>query len=163
MPKLPDDVTGAPDNDQEREFKPVPSGRYVMVLDEVLEDVTGPDSKSPGTDKFVYKLRVDLDYHPLLRDKKKGPFSTYVQEHVPCTAAMKWKHKQIMEAFGYTVDSDTNEIIEDPEARAVAYLAPKPDFKDPEKKRTTASRYVAFDPKKFVYSPEVAEDNDDNQ
>lgn len=162
MPKLPEEVTSAPssDNTGDGEYQPLKAGRYVMRLIEVEEGETGENSKNPGTPKFVYTLQVDKDYHPELR---KGRWSTRIREHVPCTAKMKWKHEQIMNAFGYTVDSDTDEIIEDPDARAVAYTKVGRDIKDPEKKTTEAKRYVTFDASKFEYSPEDSDDEDDNQ
>ncbi|UTN93061.1 hypothetical protein SEA_MARKY_58 [Streptomyces phage Marky] len=158
MPKLPDEVVDAPSNENSGDdFQPLKAGRYVMRLVEVEEGETGEHSKNPGTPKFVYVLQVDKDYHPELR---KGRWGTRVSEHVPCTAAMKWKHEQIMNAFGYTVDSDTDEIIEDADARCVMYSKIGTDIKDPEKKVTEAKRYVKFDASKFTYSPE---DEDDNQ
>lgn len=162
MPKLPDDVVNAPssDNTGDGEYKPIKAGRYVMRLVEVEQGETGENSKVPGTPKFVYVLQVDKDYHPELRT---GRWGTRVSEHVPTTPQMKWKHEQIMNAFGYTVDSDTDEIIEDPDARCVMYSKIGNDIKDPEKKVTQAKRYVKFDPAKFTYSPEDADDADDNQ
>lgn len=160
MPKLPDEVIDAPSSENEGgEYLPLKPGRYVMRLIEVEEGETGENSKNPGTPKFVYTLQVDKDYHPELR---KGRWSTRIREHVPCTAAMKWKHEQIMNAFDYTVDSDTDEIIEDPDARCVAYTKIGKDIKNPEEKTTEAKRYVKFDSSKFTYSPEDA-DEDDNQ
>jgi hypothetical protein len=157
MPKLPDDVVNAPSGENDGDFLPLKPGRYVMRLVEVEEGETGEFSKNPGTPKFTYGLQVDKDYHPELR---KGKWGTRVSEHVPCTPAMKWKHEQLLNAFGYTVDSDTDEIIEDAEARCVMYSKIGKDIKDPDKKVTEAKRYVKFDPAKFTYAPA---DEDDNQ
>ena len=160
MPKLPEEVVNAESNDQDGgDFQPLKPGKYVMRLIEVEEGETGEYSKNPGTPKFAYALQVDKDYHPELR---KGRWGTRVTEHVPCTANMRWKHEMIMNAFGYTVDSDTDEILEDPDARCVMYSKIANDVKDPEKKVTASKRFVKFDPSKFEYSPEDADD-DDNQ
>ena len=69
--------------------------------------------------------------------------------------------KQMFEGFGYTADSDTDEILEDPEARIVGYVKTGKDIVsgDP---RSEVSRYVKFDASKFTFSPED-EDDDDNQ
>lgn len=156
MPKLPKNVQDAAPGDSAEDFKPLKPGRYVLKLSEVEEGETGPNSAEPGTPKFVYKLVVDKDYHPEL---KKGRWQTAFQEHVPVTDKMAWKHEQIMTGFGYTLDSDTDEILEDPEARIVGYVKTGKDIVtgDP---RSQVSRYVAFDPKKFTFH---GDDEDDNQ
>jgi hypothetical protein len=157
MPKLPQDRAQGAANQEAGEYQPLKPGRYVMKLTEVEEGETGPNSKNPGTEKWVWKLLVDKDYHPELR---KGRWQTSFQEHVPLTSNMDWKMKQLFEGFWYTPDSDTDEIIEDPEARIVGYVKTGKDIVsgDP---RSQVSRYTAFDPSKFEFSPEDAED--DNQ
>ncbi|AWY07538.1 hypothetical protein SEA_LAZERLEMON_55 [Streptomyces phage LazerLemon] len=158
MPKLPKERAENAANQESGDFKPLKPGRYVMRLAELEEGVTGEKSKNPGTDKWVWKLTVDKDYHPELR---KGRWQTAFQEHVPLTENMDWKMKQLFEGFGYTTDSDTDEILEDPEARIVGYVKTGKDIVTGEP-RSEVSRYVTFDPSKFTFSPEET-DEDDNQ
>lgn len=158
MPKLPKERAEGANNQESGDYKPLKPGKYVFKLTEVEEGVTGEKSKNPGTDKWVWKLVVDKDYHPELR---KGRWQTAQSEHIPLSENMDWKMKQMFEGFGYTADSDTDEILEDPEARIVGYVKTGKDIVsgDP---RSEVSRYVKFDPSKFTYSPEDADD-DDNQ
>jgi len=157
MPKLPKDRAEGANNQESGDYKPLKPGKYVFKLTEVEEGETGPNSTNPGTEKWVWKLVVDKDYHPELR---KGRWQTSQQEHIPLTEKMDWKMKQMFEGFGYEVESDTDEIIEDPDARIVGYVRTGKDIKtgDP---RSEVSRYVPFDPEKFTFAPEG--DEDDNQ
>lgn len=159
MPKLPSDRAEGAGNQEEREaFQVLPGKRYVYKLTEVDDsEVTGPNSKAPGTDKWVFKLQVDKDFHPELR---KGSWQTGLFEHIPLTESMDWKLNQLFTAFGYTTDSDTDEIIEDPDARCVAYVFADKSY-DPDAPQMKAKKYVAFDPAKWTKVPEVEED--DNQ
>lgn len=159
MPKLPKERAEGAQNQESGDYKPLKPGKYVFKLTEVEEGVTGEKSKNPGTDKWVWKLVVDKDYHPELR---KGRWQTAQSEHIPLTPNMDWKTKQLFEGFGYTADSDTDEILEDPEARIVGYVKTGKDIVsgDP---RSEVSRYVKFDPSKFTFSPEDEADDDDNQ
>ncbi len=158
MPKLPKERAEGAQNQESGDYKPLKPGKYVFKLTEVEEGVTGEKSKNPGTDKWVWKLVVDKDYHPELR---KGRWQTAQSEHIPLSENMDWKMKQMFEGFGYTADSDTDEILEDPEARIVGYVKTGKDIVsgDP---RSEVSRYVKFDASKFTFSPED-EDDDDNQ
>jgi hypothetical protein len=158
MPKLPKDRQDGANNQESGDYQPLKPGKYVFRLTEVEEGETGERSKNPGTPKWVWKLLVDKDYHPELR---KGRWQTSFQEHVPLTSNMDWKMKQLFEGFGYTVDSDTDEIIEDPDARIVGMVKTGKDIVsgDP---RSEVSRWMPFDPAKFTYAPEDA-DEDDNQ
>lgn len=159
MPKLPKErQDGANAQEPQGEYKPIKPGKYVMRLTEVEEGETGPDSTNPGTPKWVWKLQVDKDYHPELR--KGGPWSTSFFEHVPITEKMDWKMRQLFEAFGYTVDSDTDEIIEDADARCVAIVGRGKNRRTDEDE-AQVKRYIAFDPSKFTFSPE--DEDDDNQ
>jgi hypothetical protein len=158
MPKLPQDrAQGA--NDQEDtagDFKPLPRGQqFVFKLIEVEEGVTGPNSKNPGTPKWTWKLEVDKDYHPELR---KGSWSTRQFEHVPLQQNMDWKMRQLFTGFGYTPGSDTDEIIEDVNARIVGKIKHERDQND--EISSVVSRYTQFDPEKFTFAPEVDEDAD---
>jgi len=159
MPKLPKDRQEGAQNQESGDYKPLKPGKYVFKLTEVDDSqVTGEKSKNPGTEKWIWKLVVDKDYHPELR---KGRWQTSQQEHIPLLESMDWKMKQLFEGFGYTVDSDTDEIMEDPDARIVGYVRTGKDIVsgDP---RSEVSRYVPFDAEKWAdkYSPE---DEDDNQ
>lgn len=158
MPKLPQDRAEGAQNQESGDFKPLKPGKYVMRLSEVEVGETGERSKNPGTPKWVWKLVVDKDYHPELR---KGRWQTAFSEHVPLTENMDWKMKQLFEGFGYTPDSDTDEILEDPDARIVGVVKTGKDIVTDEP-RSEASRYIPFDPSKFEFSPEDADD-DDNQ
>lgn len=157
MPKLPKDRAEGAANQESGEFKPVKPGRYVCLLTEVEEGETGERSAEPGTPKWVWKLKVDKAYHPELR---KGRWQTGLQEHIPLTPKMDWKTKQMFEGFGYTTDSETDEIIEDPDARIVALIKTGKDIVTGEP-RSEASRYIPFDPSKWEKVPD--EDDDDNQ
>jgi hypothetical protein len=154
MPKLPQDRVEGANNQEAGEYKPLKPGRYVFKLTEVEEGVTGEKSKNPGTDKWVWKLAVDKDYHPELR---KGRWQTAQSEHIPLSEN---KMQQMFEGFGYEVESDTDEIIEDPDARIVGYVKTGKDIVSGEP-RSEVSRYVKFDPSKFTFSPES--EDDDNQ
>lgn len=155
MPKLPKDRAEGAQNQESGDFKPLKPGKYVLRLTEVEEGVTGEKSKNPGTDKWVWKLTVDKDYHPELR---KGRWQTAFSEHVPLTENMDWKMKQLFEGFGYTTDSETDEIIEDETARIVGFVKNGKDIVtgDP---RSEVSRYIPFDPAKFNFAPEEDDDN----
>ena len=159
MPKLPKERQEGAANQEGGDFKPLKPGKYVMRLTEVEEGETGEKSKNPGTPKWVWKFVVDKDYHPELR---KGRWQTAFSEHVPLTENMDWKMKQLFEGCGYTTDSETDEIIEDEEARIVGIVKTGRDIVsgDP---RSEVSRYIPFDPEKFKFSPESDEDEDDNQ
>lgn len=158
MPKLPKERAEGAANQESGDFLPLKPGRYVFMLTEVEEGETGEKSKNPGTEKWVWKLVVDKNYHPELR---KGRWQTSQQEHIPLTENMDWKMKQMFEGFGYEVEgTDTDEIIEDADARIVGYVKTGKDIVtgDP---RSEVSKYIKFDPAKFTFSP--ADDEDDNQ
>lgn len=155
MPKLPQERAEGAQNQESGDFKPLKPGKYVMRLSEVEEGETGERSKNPGTPKWVWKLTVDKNYHPEL---KKGRWQTAFSEHVPLTENMDWKMKQLFEGFGYTADSDTDEIMEDPDARIVGVVKTGKDIVTDEP-RSEVSRYIPFDPSKFT----LHEDDDDNQ
>jgi hypothetical protein len=74
---------------------------------------------------------------------------------------MDWKMKQMFEGFGYTPDSDTDEILEDPDARIVAWVVTGKDIVTGED-RTEAQKYMVFDPTKFPKVP-FGDEDDDNQ
>ncbi len=156
MPKLDKGYADEVDQEEAGDFKPLKPGKYVYRLVEVEEGETGPNSQNPGTPKWVWKLAVDKDFHPELR---KGRWQTTLQEHVPLTNNMKWKTKQLFTGFGYTADSDTDEIIEDEDARIVAQVKTGKDVQSGDD-RTQAVRYIAFDSSKWERHPE---DEDDNQ
>lgn len=159
MPKLPKERADGAQNQESGDFKPLPpKKRYVYMLTEVEEGVTGEKSKNPGTEKWVWKLKVDKAYHPELRE---GRWQTSLQEHIPITESMDWKMKQMFEGFGYTPDSDTDEILEDPDARIVAWVVTGKDIVTGED-RTEAQKYMVFDPTKFVKVP-FGDEDDDNQ
>lgn len=161
MPKLPAERQTGTENQESGGFKILKPGRYVYKLTEVEEGVTGEKSKDPGTEKWVWKLALDKDYHP---EYRKGRFQTSLQIHIPLTEKMDWKMKQMFDGFGYTPDSDTDEIIEDDEARIVAYVATGKDIVTDED-RTEAKRFIPFDPTKFEKVPyeDGDEQDDDNQ
>lgn len=156
MPKLPAARAEGVANQESGDFKPLKAGRYVYKLTEVEEGVTGEKSDNPGTEKWVWKLKLDTDYHP---EYRTGRWQTSLQEHVPLIEKMEWKLKQLFEGFGYTPDSDTDEILEDPDARIVAYVKTAPDIVDGSD-RTKATRYVPFDPTKFTKVPQGDEDDE---
>lgn len=158
MPKLPTERVEGAEKQDSSEPKPLKPGRYVVELTEVEEGETGVNSKNPGTDKWVWKIRVAREFHPEL---KGGRFQSSFFEHVPLTENMDWKIKQLYTAFGYTPDSDTDEIIEDPDAYAVAYVKTGKDQSGAD--RSEVSRYVAFDPAKYTKVVADDEDADDNQ
>lgn len=158
MPKLPTERVEGADQQDASEAKPLKPGRYVVQLTEVEEGVTGEKSANPGTDKWVWKFKVAKEFHPEL---KGGRFQTSFFEHVPLTPNMDWKTKQLFTALGYTPDSDTDEIIEDPDAYAVAYVKTGKDQTGAD--RSEVGRYVAFDPAKYTKVVDEPEDEDDNQ
>lgn len=157
MPKLPQDRAEGANNQESGDFQPLKPGKYVMRLSEVEEGETGERSKNPGTPKWVWKLTVDKDYHPEL---KKGRWQTSFSEHVPLTENMDWKMKQLFEGFGYSTDSDTDEILEDPDARIVGIVKTGKDIVTDEP-RSEVSRYIVFDSSKFTFHGDDADD--DNQ
>lgn len=159
MPKLPQErIAGA--NEQEAgDYQPLPTTKgalYVYRLTEVEEGVTGENSKNPGTPKWVWKLAVDKDYHPEL---KSGRWQTTLFEHVPHTPSMDWKNKALFHGFGYSTDSDTDEIIEDPDARIVVKVKTGKDIVSGEP-RTQSASFKPFDPSKWEKHDA---DEDDNQ
>lgn len=157
MPKLDDDYAQEVDNQEGGDFQPLPGKRYVYKLMEVEEGETGPQSKNPGTPKWVWRLQVDKDYHPELR---KGRWQTTLFEHVPLAKNMQWKMKALFAGFGYSADSDTDEILEDPDARIVVYVKTGESIVsgDPE---TQSKRFATFDPTKWEKAPD--DDGDDDQ
>jgi hypothetical protein len=157
MPKLDGGYAAETEEQEGGDFQVLKPGKYVYRLTEVEEGETGPNSKEPGTPKWVWKLAVDKDYHPELR---KGRHQTTLQEHIPLTKNMQWKMKALFNGFGYTADSDTDEIIEDETARIVVYVKTGKDIQtgDP---RTQSQRFVQFDASKWERFPE--DDEDDNQ
>lgn len=159
MPKLSAERQKGVDSQEKGEFKPLKPGRYVYKLTEVEEGVTGEKSKDPGTDKWVWKLSLDKDYHP---EYRKGRWQSSLQIHIPLTEAMDWKTSAMYEGFGYTPDSDTDEIIEDEEARIVVYVGTGKDIVTGED-RTEAKRFLQFDPSRFTKVPYDDPDDDDNQ
>lgn len=159
MPKLPEDRAASAEKHDASGPKAI-KGRYVVRLTEVEEGVTGENSKNPGTAKWVWKTSVAKEFHPELR---KGRFQTTFFEHVPLTESMDWKIKQLFTAFGYEVNSNTDEIIEDDDAFAVAYVKVGKDLSQAD--RSEVARYIPFDPAKYEKVPDEDEDvpEDDNQ
>jgi hypothetical protein len=158
MPKLPEDRAEGAEKQDATGPKPI-KGKYVVRLTEVEEGETGPNSKNPGTDKWVWKFAVAKEFHPELRT---GRHQTTFFEHVPLTESMDWKIKQLFAALGYEVNSNTDEIIEDEDAFAVAYVRVGKDQSNAD--RSEVTRYVPFDPAKYEKVPEDdAAEDDDNQ
>lgn len=109
MPKLPKDVAKkALAADDLGEYDILPVGWYVVRLVEVEErEPQGEDNKGPY---WSWKLSTSKQYHPDHADQWLWTNTSLSQERFV---------KRMFTAFGYTPDSDTDEIIDDVEALAL--------------------------------------------
>lgn len=156
MAKLTADQTEEVNEAEESkgEFLPRPAGEYVYKLVEVKDDGEGP--KGPY---WTWVLEMDTDYHP----KFKSGYSTYVF-HIT-SLGQPGMVKAMFNGFGYSPDSDTDEIVEDPDARIVGRTVVNSFKKKGETEPTINNKLKsvkAFDPEKWEKIEEPDDDDWDN-
>lgn len=99
MPKLPAAAQEAAESAESMSFDPIPDGVYTAKLTEV------DDSVAPGPAGPQWKLTWEVT-----DEEYKG---RKLFERMSLSKAAAFKVKEIYEALGYTLDSDTDEMIGD--------------------------------------------------
>lgn len=122
MSKLPKNLAAKAANAEDKpELHPWKPGRYVCTLSKVEEET----SEKSGNDYWKLWLVADKDYHRA----KDVPGVAW--DNVTLIESLDWKQKQFFNSFGYDVDSDYDEILDDPDARCVVVVgAPRENKKD---------------------------------
>lgn len=101
MPKLPKAAAKRVDEAEVSQFDALEEGTYIGKLSKVtVSDQPGPSGAHYWTWEFE-------DIHTL--DGDKVPGRLWVNTSLAETA--DWKMKEVFDAFGYTPDSDTDEMI----------------------------------------------------
>lgn len=99
MAKLPDTVQQKAADAEVKDFSAFEPGKYDISLVEV--DVTKPDG--PKGKYWVWKFKVE-----------EGPGKgRYLWMNVSLAEQAAWKVREVYDALGYTLDTDTDEMIGD--------------------------------------------------
>lgn len=96
MPKLPKAVQKAAEEAESSSFEALPEGKYLCQLDEVKTDGSG---KAGPYWTWVWKIHED-----------NGSFAGRLLWDT-VSLSVDWKVKQVFEALGFSLDSDTDEMI----------------------------------------------------
>lgn len=149
MPKLNQEQVETVEAVQTREFQPIPPGRYVCRLLEV-EEKHKPGSEYPY---WKWTFQVDGEYHPDQRN-----FQLF--ENTSLNPKAAFRIQAVFKAFQYSADTDTEEIIDDPDARVVAHVVLKAipgEFDDDgaPRKNNGISKFAKFDPAKWEQQAEA--------
>lgn len=99
MPKLPKKTQEAAEEAEgSGGFAPLPEDKYLCVLDEVQTDGSGP--KGPYW-TWVWKVHPDNGSHD----------GRMLWDVISLSESAAWKVKQVFDALGFSLDSDTDEMI----------------------------------------------------
>lgn len=99
MPKLPKKTQEAAEQAEDSGgFAALPEGKYLCVLDDVQTDGSGPAGPYWT---WVWKIHPDNGEHE----------GRMLWDVISLSEKAAWKVKQVFEALGYSLDSDTDEMI----------------------------------------------------
>lgn len=146
------------------DFEAIPPGKYVVRLREVRDTdrdgnplKSGEKAKYPNEDMWNVGLTIQKDFHPKVGERVLWRRYTLHESG----AGML---KDFFAAFGYSADSDTDEIVEDDEALAVAIVS--------KRRIPTGSRkgewdndikgLLPFDPEKYRRADELDDEDEDD-
>lgn len=100
MPKLPKTIQKAADDAEVQDFSALEPGTYVVAVKEI--DVT---AKTKGGDPmWVWQFKVVDPEYPQYKNRT-------LFDRTALTESAAWKLKQLYGALGFTLDSDTDELI----------------------------------------------------
>lgn len=98
MPKLDKKTAAAVAEQESQSFEPIPDGIYTAKL----LSVEARESRA-GNPMWTWELEIDEGDHKGRRQWVNTSLSENAQ----------WKMKEVFDAFGYTTDSDTDEMVGD--------------------------------------------------
>jgi hypothetical protein len=98
MPKLPKKTQEAAAEAESGGFSALPEGKYLCVLEDVQTDGEGP--KGPYW-TWVWKVHPDNGSHD----------GRMLWDVISLSESAAWKVKQVFDALGFSLDSDTDELI----------------------------------------------------
>lgn len=125
MPKLGKKQAQSVAEQEVKDFTAIPPGRYVLALREVTV------SDKPGESGAHYwNWEFEVVEPEVVRDPETKEDVKVVNRRLWTRTSLadsaEWKLKQVFDAFGYTPDSDTDEMVSE---KVVAYVARVPQEK----------------------------------
>lgn len=99
MPKLDSKTAKAVAEQESTTFEALPEGVYTVQL----KEVEVRDTKAGDSQYWVWKLEV----------QDEGYAGRLLWLNTSLKETAQWKLKEVFDAFGYTTDSDTDEMIGD--------------------------------------------------
>lgn len=98
------------------ERKPLPVSNGEAYVYKLVACTSGPAQSNPNKIQWTWELQLDNRYHPELCN---GEYLEKVWHYTDVTK--EWAIAKMLHAFGYSPDTDTDELIND-EATVLAYL-----------------------------------------
>lgn len=121
----------------QKDFEPIPSGRYLVEVTDYKEGEASENAKNPGATTISWALAVDGDKHPDYANR-------YVWENMTIVEASLWRLKAFLSACGFDVDG---EVDFDPEEVLGSQLVIKVGVQKGRKDPRTGQEY---DPRNTV-------------
>jgi hypothetical protein len=113
------------------ELKPLPCSNGEAYVYKLVACTAGP-SKSSGKLQWTWELTLDARYHP---EYVGQGYLEKLWHYTPVEGGQEWAIAKMLHAFGYSPDTDTDELIND-EATVLVYVTidmygtpPKPKMK----------------------------------
>lgn len=123
MPKLnPQQVAAAQSQGYEdkksEELKPLPIADGKPYVYKLVACASGPTKKNPSKIQWTWELTLDGRYHP---DFVDAGYLERLWHYTPVDGGQEWAIAKMLHAFGYSPDTDTDELINE-EATVLAYV-----------------------------------------
>jgi hypothetical protein len=123
MPKLSQQQVQAAQNQGYEDKKPVEK-KTLPIADgkpyvyKLVACSSGPAKSNPNKIQWTWELKLDDRYHP---EFCTGEYLEKLWTYTPVEGGQEWAIAKMLHAFGYSPDTDTDELIND-EATVLAYL-----------------------------------------
>lgn len=126
MPKMSKAKAKAVAKAESSGFEPLPEGRYVGTLKQVIAEKNG--QPLIGAESGEPYWQWEFEKVTSLEDGKTYPGRQFVITSLSDSA--DWKMKEVFDAFGYEYDSDTDEMIGE---KVILVISQRPIGKGPRK------------------------------
>jgi hypothetical protein len=148
MPKLnPNQVAAAQAQGYEEkseELKPLPIADGKPYVYKLVGCTSGPAKSNPSKIQWTWEMTLDGLYHPEFVGKG---YLERIWHYTPVDGGQEWAIAKMLHAFGYSPDTDTDELIND-EATVLAFLT-LDSYGTPPKVTMKARRFAYHDETEF--------------
>ena len=121
MPKLTQQQVNAATSqgyeEKSEELKPLPVGNGEAYVYKLVSCEAGPTRKNPNKIQWTWTLTLDGRYHP---DLVGAGYLEKIWHYTAVDGGNEWAIAKVLHAFGYSPDTDTDELIND-EATILIY------------------------------------------